>query len=137
LPCGLGSDLNFPMDQSSSDKIIPSKYRKRVTVTMPVSILGYVFCLFMRLRRINVTVTFTDTGFVPLTVTDSQRLCNLKGLRLFEETYPAKRGDILSEFRSLLGVGPTGRRERNSDKALCLCELCLPRRWEPSYWGER
>ena len=32
---------------------------------------GYVFRLFMRLRRINVTVNLTDTGFVTLTVTDS------------------------------------------------------------------
>ncbi len=52
-------------------KIIPSSCRKQVTVTMPVSLLGHVFRLFMRLRRINVTVTLTDTGFVTLTVTNS------------------------------------------------------------------
>ena len=65
-------------------KIIPSSCRKQVTVTMPVSFLGHVFRLFMRLRRINVTVTLSDTGppaspersrwragFVTLTVTNS------------------------------------------------------------------
>jgi hypothetical protein len=61
-------------------KIIPSSCRKQVTVTMPallnppqgvpqsgnltgpVSLLGHVFRLFMRLRRINVTVTLTVTN---------------------------------------------------------------------------